>query len=262
MEEIFYELSILSKASGYKNLTLASQNIGLSQPQLSRIVAKIEQTLHVSLLDRSAKRKSGWTTEAFKLVHLYSQSIRKFQNEVELFKTGGHVKSLKIACLEGHMDFVLAWVNKLYEELTIRNIEVNIYDIDLLEKNFLKGNYDLVLTARDIGKKKFQYQSILGHQFIKIQDDKSDTIVLSPFELNSRQLEVNAKVHKKILVSNSLQLRKRWLYEMGGKGSIPSPILHRKNSREGIPVTLLAQDTFHPELWKGINDCAKKALTS
>ncbi|MFA6236309.1 MAG: LysR family transcriptional regulator [Bacteriovorax sp.] len=259
MEDVFYELSVLTKAVAYKNLTLASQNIGLSQPQLSRIVAKIERSLNISLLDRSTKRKSGWTAEAFQVVNLYSKTIRNLKREIDLFKTGGHVKSLKIACLEGHMDFVINWIEIIYSDLKIEQIEVSIYEIDLLEKYFLKGHYDLAITGRDIGKKKYQYESVLGYQALKIHDDKSGQLVMSPFELQSKFFEINAKMNKRVLISNSLELRKRWLLSRGGKGTIPSSIRTKKSSIEGIPVTLLAQDTFHPELWKELSASARKA---
>ena len=55
MQNFSHEFSVLRRAVAYKNLTAASQNIGISQPQLSRIVAKLEQELDVKLLNRDRK---------------------------------------------------------------------------------------------------------------------------------------------------------------------------------------------------------------
>ena len=62
MQQLYYELGVLAKAVNFKNLSAAALHVGLSQPQLSRIIAKIEEELKIVLLDRSAKRKSGWTS--------------------------------------------------------------------------------------------------------------------------------------------------------------------------------------------------------
>jgi len=71
MEHFNWELSVLSRAVAYQNLSGASQHVGLSQPQLSRIIQKLEAQWSVVLLDRSAKRKACWTPAAYKLARVY-----------------------------------------------------------------------------------------------------------------------------------------------------------------------------------------------
>ena len=56
MEYLSWDLAILSRATHYPNLSIASTHVGLSQPQLSRIVAKLEEQYGVQLLDREARR--------------------------------------------------------------------------------------------------------------------------------------------------------------------------------------------------------------
>ena len=58
LQNLAYELSVLVKAVQHKNLSAAAVHVGLSQPQLSRLVAKIEHELNIILLDRTARRKS------------------------------------------------------------------------------------------------------------------------------------------------------------------------------------------------------------
>lgn len=74
MQQLYYELGVLAKAVNFKNLSAAALHVGLSQPQLSRIIAKIEEELKIVLLDRSAKRKSGWT------------NLRSVLHDIGLFK--------------------------------------------------------------------------------------------------------------------------------------------------------------------------------
>ena len=79
MQQLYYELGVLAKAVNFKNLSAAALHVGLSQPQLSRIIAKIEEELKIVLLDRSAKRKSGWTSEVCVARHRTLQSLSPHQ---------------------------------------------------------------------------------------------------------------------------------------------------------------------------------------
>jgi DNA-binding transcriptional LysR family regulator len=83
MERISHELSVLTRAVAYKNLSGASQHVGLSQPQLSRIVKKIEETFSIVLLDRGAKRNATWTPTAHRLADFYLKKMRVFERELE-----------------------------------------------------------------------------------------------------------------------------------------------------------------------------------
>jgi DNA-binding transcriptional LysR family regulator len=71
MELLAWELSVISRAVAYKNLSSAAAHVGLSQPQLSRIVQKVEKNLQVQLLDRSSRRSSSWQPIALQLAEIY-----------------------------------------------------------------------------------------------------------------------------------------------------------------------------------------------
>ena len=47
MDHLHWPLSVLSKAIHHKNLSAAADHIGLSQPQLSRLIAQLEEELGV-----------------------------------------------------------------------------------------------------------------------------------------------------------------------------------------------------------------------
>ena len=92
MEHLHWPLTVLARAVHHKNLTAASGSVGLSQPQLSRLVSQLERELDLVLLDRAAKRKSGWTHTAFQLAEVYSDYAIKFQNSITAFQSGARPK--------------------------------------------------------------------------------------------------------------------------------------------------------------------------
>src|SRR4051794_20367369 len=101
MDHLHSELSVLSRAVAFDNLSSAAGPVGLSQPQLSRIVSRIEQELGVVLLDRGAKRKSGWTPVAHRLAELFSKSTRHFQEQVQRMLQAAEPTEIRVAALEG-----------------------------------------------------------------------------------------------------------------------------------------------------------------
>ena len=77
ISHLTYELSVLSKAVMHRNLSLAAVHVGLSQPQLSRLIQKLEGELRVVLLDRASRRKSGWTPVAHELVLAFQRGLSR-----------------------------------------------------------------------------------------------------------------------------------------------------------------------------------------
>src|SRR4051812_3529845 len=96
MQQLYYELSVLTKAIHFKNLSAAALHVGLSQPQLSRIIAKIEEELKIVLLDRSAKRKSGWTPAAFNLADVFDKSAKRLETELSIITNNQMIAELRI----------------------------------------------------------------------------------------------------------------------------------------------------------------------
>src|SRR6476620_7479680 len=103
MDNLHWQLSVLSKAIHYKNLSGAAAHVGLSQPQLSRIVSRLEGELGVVLLDRAARRKSGWTPIAYKIADTYFRTSRKLTQSLLQLKSDDQVNQLSIGTLEGLM---------------------------------------------------------------------------------------------------------------------------------------------------------------
>ena len=105
MIHLHWELSVLSRAVAYSNLSGAAMHVGLSQPQLSRIVAKLEKEFGVMLLDRAARRKSGWTPSAFRLAEVYGTSVRKLEVDIQQAVQDSEPNHLTVGTLELNVKF-------------------------------------------------------------------------------------------------------------------------------------------------------------
>src|SRR5947209_3185861 len=92
--ELNYPLSVLAKAVAYRNLSSASLHVGLSQPQLSRLISQIEKELGVELLDRKVKRKSSWTPQAMKLAELFHDNQLRLEHAIRCIQSDQRVRQV------------------------------------------------------------------------------------------------------------------------------------------------------------------------
>ena len=257
MDYLNWELSILSRAVAYKNLSSAVQHINISQPQLSRIIHKLEENFNVVLLDRDAKRKSSWTKAAFDLSNAYSKIFKQFQNEVNLLADESMPDHIAIGVLEGLSQIGMDLCHYCFEKHDFKTVELQIYDQDELEENFFKGELQMILSSRTIGKKKFKYVKHLGYQSLKIMKSSDPLKIMSPFEFHTNlHTEKDEKPRKqkkeyKVFVSNSLAVRRQWLETYGGTGFVPSQLYKQKKSEEHeLEVMLIGDDQLSPKLWE------------
>lgn len=251
MQQIYYELSVLSKSIHFKNLSGAALHVGLSQPQLSRIIARIEDELKIVLLDRSAKRKSGWTPVAFQLAKMFEKSIKRLEGEIQNLSQNQLVNELHIGTLEGLSNFALNTCKHCFDKVGAPRIFIEIYDLNELEAHFLTGNLDIIFTSKTPGKQKFKYLHELGFQVLeKIQTNKNYAL-FSTFEYgraNKREFDE----FKHVLVTNSLTIRKEWFKSFGGTGLMPTEA-KRGKSKEHEPVLMIGSDILNPTLWDQVS---------
>jgi hypothetical protein len=265
LEGLSWELSVLSKAVAYKNLSGAAQNVGISQPQLSRIVGKLETELRAVLLDRGARRKSGWTPLAFQLAEVYLKSVRGLNSDVQKLIEGNEPRLLHIGTLEGLIQLAVKFGNHILTHTGIETIEVNVYDLNVLEEKFFKGDLDVIFTAREPGRKKYQYSKHLGYQSLELVESSEKFRVMSSFEFGVSEVK-GARQSKskkgeeqgpKTIISNSLAVRRQWMESCGGIGTLPSPVRSSKKAAatsnkvvEEDDVYLYAQDYLSSALWE------------
>jgi hypothetical protein len=253
MDTLHWPLTVLSKAVHFKNLTGASAHVGLSQPQLSRLISQIEKEFDVILLDRSAKRKSGWTPAAIRLAEIYSQNARKLQTSIQEAIAAQVPTQLTIGTLEGQSELALSMAHHLLENSKVTELALDVYDQNDLEEKFFNGDLDLILTSHEPGKQKFKHVVEIGFQSLDEVETNTHFTVLSPFEFG----RMKKKPTNKVLISNSLAVRKFWVNTYGGKATMPSAIKKTKG-RDMYPVLLIGTELFNESLWRTVLEAAKK----
>jgi len=266
MEFLSWELDVLSRAIAYPNLSSAAAQIGISQPQLSRIVAKIETDLGLVLLDREERRRSGWTPSAHRLAEVYTRTWRRFRTDVQQLSDDAMPASIHVGSLEGLGDMAVTFCRKMFDVSSSTTIELQILDLNELEERFGKGELDIVFTSRPPSRKKYLHERQMGWQTIEMHrlTDRpgGDIRILSQFEYGAESpTRKRRTTGTKTFVSNSLGLRGKWLKEFGGIGSLPSEIESKQRGRSGeLPVLAIAHDDMPPRLWESIAKCLPPAV--
>lgn len=250
MQAIHYELSILAKAIHHKNLSAAALHVGLSQPQLSRIIAKIEDELQVVLLDRSAKRKSGWTVPANQVAEIFEKSQRRLETELKTVSNNEMVAELHIGTLEGLAIFAMKMAQICFEKVALKKISLDIYDLSELESHFLSGDLDVIFSSKTPGRQKYKHLLEIGYQRLDKVETNKNVHVMSTFEYN-RTPERERHQNNHLLISNSLMIRKEWLEKIGGAGFLPSEAKKGK-AKDQEPVLLIGSELLSPQLWSQI----------
>ncbi len=247
MQQLYYEMSVLSKAIHFKNLSAAALHVGLSQPQLSRIIARIEEEMKFVLLDRSAKRKSGWTPAAFQLAEIFEKSAKRLETDLATITKNQKVAELHIGTLEGLSNLALKTCKICFEDVGVRKISLDIYDLNELEANFLSGNLDIIFSSKVPGRQKFRHLEEMGFQQLeKIQSNKKFAL-FSTFEFG-RIKGKEPQDFEHILVSNSLAIRKEWLKTFGGSGFLPTEARKGK-AKDHEPIMMIGSEVLNPLLW-------------
>lgn len=257
MDNLHWQLSVLSKAIHYKNLSGAADHVGLSQPQLSRIVSRLESELSVVLLDRTARRKSGWTPVAFKIADTYSRSSRKLTQSLQQLKSEDQVTQISIGTLEGLTPLATDFCRQALEQPKLHLIELNVFDLSELEERFEREEIDIIFTCREPGKHKYRYVRNLGYQAVEKTGDDAGLKVFSQFEyaqhIHSRRTPIrDGRASGKVLLSNSLAVRKHWILDEGGTGFVPGDVRRKRNAESDVTIFMIASDLFSPAFWEKI----------
>ncbi len=257
MQQLYYELSVLAKAIHFKNLSAAAIHVGLSQPQLSRIIARIEGEFKIILLDRSAKRKSSWTPIAFEMAGIFDRSIRRLGTELQGLSQNNAVAEIHIGTLEGMANFAMDTSKVCFEGVGIKKISLDIYDLNELDSNFLAGNLDMIFTSKIPGRQKFRYLLEIGSQVLEKVSSNRKIGVFSTFEYGRSQKK-ELEAFEYLFISNSLAVRKAWLENVGGVGYVPSET-RKGRVKEHEPVFLIGSELLNPILWEKLESALSKA---
>ncbi len=250
MNPIFWELSVLGRAIHFPNLSSAAANIGISQPQLSRIIKKIETELNTPLLSRESRRNSHWTPSALKIAEAYLKHNKKIGEELEQITQSSLPKKISIGFLEGLMPLAAQLGQHLLKSNLVTQLEMDVFDLSMLEETFLRGDLDVVLTARTPGRKKYNHVRTLGYQRITKHNVAATTTCLTLFESTALlQKSKDALKSKNVIVSNSLALKKYLVEEYKISADIPSELHSKAQSKDDREVLLLASPSFPESFW-------------
>lgn len=252
MEDLNSELAVLARAIAHPNLSAASSHVGISQSQLSRIVAKIEETFGFPVLDRESRRHSGWTREAFELVDLYNHTARNFFSAVANLKNDKTPEAIRIGSLEGLATHATALANKILEKTSVSTLHLEVLDMSPLEAAFDRRELDLIFTATMTAHKETRFVKQLGYQTIEETGSRGRSgtsyEVLSEFEYSSRRRAQKQK--SKVMVTNSLFVRQQCIDLHGARGTLPSNISATKTGESNeVAVLLMGQDTMSSAFW-------------
>lgn len=250
ISSLSYELSVLGKCVQHKNLSAAAAHVGLSQPQLSRVIGKIESTLNVVLLDRSARRKSGWTDVAVELATTFHRGMGRLEAEISALTEAREVTELRIGTLEGLTGMSLEFTELCFRKLQMKVVHLDVLDFQDLDSGFLGGNLDLIFTVRLPSKQKYQHLLEVGYQNSEKIESDPDTFVCSPFEFGGLE-KARSDRTPHTLVSNSLSVRTHWLRKIGGIGVLPVDTRSGRG-RGAFTIYLLGADLLGPRLWTKI----------
>lgn len=256
LDRLSWELSVLSRAVTYTNLSGAAAHVGLSQPQLSRIVAKLESELRVVLLDRSVRRKSSWTPLAHRIAETYSRTVRNLSGEFQRIIEGTEPRQLTVGTLEGLLSLAIGFMKIWFDHTEVRLLELDVYDLNLIEELFAKGDLDLIFTSREPGRRKLTYSRTLGYQSLMRLERPGGVHVRSSFEFAShasKKRGLTPADDTRTLISNSLAVRKLWIETYGGDGTLPSPI-RRSREKSDNAVYLIGSEGLSPAFWRKISE--------
>jgi len=255
ISHLTYELSILAKSVQHRNLSLAAVHVGLSQPQLSRLIQKLESELKIVLLDRSSRRKSGWTQVALDLAAAFHRGLGRLEAEVMSVTRQAEIDELRIGTLEGLAPIAMGFAEQFFKKMNIRRIELDVLEYRDLDSLFMSGQLDLIFTARVPSRQKFKYNLEVGYQQHEQVSQDKNYLVLSPFEWTQAGTP-ELEGYGQYLVSNSLQVRARWLKDFGGTGTLPVDA-KRGKGKGYYSVYLIGNDLLSGNLWEQIEDVAK-----
>ena len=247
-----YELSVLAKSVQHKNLSAAAVHVGLSQPQLSRLIAKIESELKIVLLDRSARRKSGWTPIAQELSVTFTKGMGRLETEITSLAQERETTELHIGTLEGLADIASQFSKQCFDKLGMKVVYLDVLDFRDLDSAFLSGELDLMFSVRAPSKQKFNHMIEVGYQQMEKITTDEDYLVCSPFEFTGLDKK-DSSTPSHAMVSKSLSVRQNWLKEIGGTGVLPTDAKKGRGKGHYI-IYLIGSELISPKLWDKISN--------
>jgi hypothetical protein len=254
-----WELSVLQRAVSFPSLSAASRQIGISQPQLSRILQRIEEDLRLNLLDRRVKRHPRWTEEAHVISQAYREAVAQLEKKIRAVNSQPQVlDQMTMATLEGLAPAGLLIVEHLFKNQLARKIQYDILDLKDLTQAFEAGEYDLIISSQRSSRRKYALEKRLGYQILEEKlASKAPTIQL---QSSTESLLKSSKEPTSVptLISNNLMLRKLALAKLPARGIVPSGIYQKSRGTKAgeQDVMLLVRENLGGQIMEYLKNFA------
>lgn len=257
-----WELSVLSRSVDYPNLSGAALHVGLSQPQLSRIVRKLEDELHVPLLDRRVRKLAAWTPQARELAKLWSRNLSLF--EAQLQGLGGDKakitwpKLFRVGAEPGLVPAASEFAHFLFERFGADKIEFEVQERSALEEACRLGDLHFICISRESLRRVSEFTRRIGWQILAPAGETARVRVKARSEADevldeSRNRRSRGRdSHFRQLVSDSFEVRRHWIEERGAGGVLAGSAREKIGpvpAKQRRPVLLLGSKAVNSGLW-------------
>lgn len=157
-----YILEQLAAFAEYGTLSEAAEQLHISQPSLSRSMQKLENTLNVSLFDRTSNRIS--LNETGRLAAEYAEKIimleTEMENRIHAFDKSLH--SLTIgSCAPGPLMRLLPAAMGLYPDMTVSSI---VKPEETLLAGLEHSEYAVIILDHDLNPEAHHVQKYISEQ--------------------------------------------------------------------------------------------------
>jgi len=252
-----WELSVLQRAVTFSNLSAASRQIGISQPQLSRILKKIEDELGIHLLDRRVKRAPRWTQEAHKVSQAFREAVTQLEKKIRAIETKVQViDTLSLATLEGLAGIGLKLAETFINKGWVKTVRHDVLDLKDLSLAFESGAYDLVITSQRGGRRKNNLEKRIGFQVLEKETSnrKPQFQLKSSFEAMFKSSGEESPLP--IIISNSLAVRRLALEILPCQGIFPSKVYYNSRGHKSgeQEVVIVARERLTPPIMEFLSN--------
>ncbi len=156
------------KVAEHANFTRAAQDVGLSQPALSRSIGRLEEELGLPLFERQARKVS--LTDSGNLLHDRARQILLLVEDTKSqFKDDGQTGRIRVAAIPTIAPYFLPErLKNFHRKFPMANVVVHEDTTDNLLKRLSDGLVDVVIAALPIVSKYLHSEKLFDEELLLI----------------------------------------------------------------------------------------------
>ncbi|WP_103662589.1 LysR family transcriptional regulator [Lactobacillus sp. HT06-2] len=170
-------LEVLVNLSKTLNFTKTAQQLNITQPAVSKIIASIEEELNTQLIVRNSKKVS-FTTNGAIFTKQIETILMAYQNSVAQVVNSSNQKLEILRIGYTGTPYEVKYIPELIHEFKKKNTKINLYIANIqhneLQRGLLDQNIDVMFTTKDdvANNKKIGFTSLgSGHFHALIPSD-------------------------------------------------------------------------------------------